>query len=83
MSFVKSRLRGVALFLVVIELRVRFVDKVGQALANALVVVYKAAEVKTHTSLALSADRGLNLMIGLVQRLRTGVLVATSLCVAL
>ena len=66
-----------------IELRVRFVDKVGQALANALVVVYKAAEVKTHISLALSADRGLNLMIGLVQRLRTGVLVATSLCVAL
>ncbi|MNP26197.1 hypothetical protein D3C76_1190410 [compost metagenome] len=62
----------VAFLLVMVELSVGLVGKAGQPVRNTLVVIHRATGVKTHTLLALGADRGLNLMIGLVQRLLAG-----------
>ncbi|MNN18698.1 hypothetical protein D3C81_1319150 [compost metagenome] len=63
---------GVAFFLVVVELGVGRIRQACQAISDALVVIHRAAEVETHATLALGADRGLNLMVGGKQRLLGG-----------
>ncbi|MCY1392177.1 hypothetical protein D3C76_502200 [compost metagenome] len=61
-----------AFFLVVVELGVRLVRQAGEAVGNALVVVQRAAEVETHTLLPLGTNRGLYLVIGLIQGFLAG-----------
>src|SRR3546814_2057084 len=63
---------GKALFLVVVELRVGRIRQAHQAIGDAFVFIHRSCEVQAHAALALGADRGLDLVISLVQRFFAG-----------